>query len=585
VVLRRKPWVVTGLLAAASLLPIALAGPVHSVAANPNQHAALDCRDAMCAELANPKEAFKGYGYVGHDEPSTVFYSNRPGAGNQARYQLTLPTDPSASNPTAAGKSYNFELNPTFWFGMALCDTQSYPEQISTCPANSDSNILDPSISPKHAGTAFVEVQFYTPGWVPWPVWKVANGATTCDATKWCAAVNIFSLLEDPVAGTVQGDKCVNAMGGTIEPVNFAFITKNGVAQAPANPVQSTLTTFTPDPNKDLFMSSGDTVAVTMHDTAHGLQVLLDDKTSHQSGSMTASKENGFAQIKYDPNPATSCTAIPYDFHPMYSTSSEQTRVIWAAHTYNVAFSGEIGHFSFCEGPNAIPASQFGVDNTGAPIACPAGNTEERGFNKEPTDGDDNFCFPASMALAVHINGCTDTNTGFDGAAYQLLWPDGNTTLHPTSVLFSSPTTGNGYNKPYDRMAFEADLPRIEAADLGGVCDRKTGTGCTLIPPTDDGVAADFYPFFSITRAHAGGGGGGGGNGGNGGNGGGGGQQGKNGGDCLWQFGNHIPGSANDFGQNAQYGTLLQSTYIAFGLGGASNTRYNNFRQIINNPC
>ena len=62
--------------------------------------------------------------------------------------------------------------------------------------------------------------------------------------------------------------------------------------------------------------------------------------------------------------------------------------------------------------------------------------------------------------------------------------------------------------------------------------------------------------------------------------------QGKsNGGNCLWQFGNHIPGSANDFGQNAQYGTLLQSTYLAFGGGGASNTRYNNFRQIINNPC
>ena len=41
--------------------------------------------------------------------------------------------------------------------------------------------------------------------------------------------------------------------------------------------------------------------------------------------------------------------------------------------------------------------------------------------------------------------------------------------------------------------AFEADLPRIEA----GTCDRTTGVGCTLIPTTDDGTPAAFYPFYS----------------------------------------------------------------------------------------
>jgi hypothetical protein len=38
----------------------------------------------------------------------------------------------------------------------------------------------------------------------------------------------------------------------------------------------------------------------------------------------------------------------------MYSTSSEQTRVIWAAHTYNTSFTDEIGHFENCSGPNPI---------------------------------------------------------------------------------------------------------------------------------------------------------------------------------------------------------------------------------------
>jgi hypothetical protein len=556
---RGKPLMAAGLLAAASLLPVALSGPLTGVAGNAgSKHIPPNCAEVMCAEVANPASVFGNNYYVGHDEPSTIFYSNRPGSGNNVAYNMVLPTDPSATSPTTPGKSYTFELNPTFWFGMALCDTQSYPEQVSTCPANSDSNILDPAISPKHVGTAFVELQFYSPGWVPWPVWQVANGATTCDATKWCAAMNIFSLLQDPtlpIGHQTQNGTCLNQIGSP-EFVNFAFVTKNGVATGPANPVQATTSaTYTPNPAKDLFMSSGDLIGVNMHDTANGLKVVLDDKTSHQSGSMTASPANGFAQIQFDPT-GTSCNVIPYAFHPMYSTSSEQTRVVWAAHTYNVAFSNEIGHFENCQGPNAIPASQFGLDNAGNPITCPTGNMEGRGASAEPTDGDDNFCFPGSEALTVHINGCTDTNVGFDNLAYQSVWPDGNTALHPTSVLFSSATTGG---HQYDRVAFEADLPRIESP-----CNRSTGAGCTLIPQTDDGNPADFYPFFSITRAHAG-------------------DAKHSGGDCFFQFGNHIPGSANDFGQNAEYGTLLQSTYIS--VGGSTITRYNNFRQILNNPC
>jgi hypothetical protein len=53
---------------------------------------------------------------------------------------------------------------------------------------------------------------------------------------------------------------------------------------------------------------------------------------------------------------------------------------------------------------------------------------------------------------------------------------------------------------------------------------------------------------------------------------------------CLWQLGNHIPGSTNDFHQNAQYGTLLNITYT--NLGGGPTTRYNDFRNILStNPC
>ena len=40
-----------------------------------------------------------------------------------------------------------------------------------------------------------------------------------------------------------------------------------------------------------------------------------------------------------------------------------------------------------------------------------------------------------------------------------------------------------------------------------------------------------------------------------------------------------------DFGRNAQYGSLLPSTYLACGGGGATVNRINNFRNIISNPC
>jgi hypothetical protein len=525
---------------AAVTTPLMSGSPTPVRASSP--HMALSCRHALCPEVANSEEVFGHDVYVGHDEPSNTFYSNVPGSGNNVRWQLRLPTDPSPTNPNQAGKSFTFQNNTAFWFGMALCDTQSYPEQISTCPADSDKNVLDPSISPRHAGTAFTELQFYPPGWVPWPVFATAIGAGSCDPTKWCAAMNIFSVLEDPVNGTVQNSTCAGKVG--IETFTFAFVTRNGKTQAPPNPVQSTLATFTPDPTKDLFMSSGDNLMVTLHDTAHGLQTVINDTTSGQSGSMTASAANGFAQIKYDPS-GTSCIAMPYDFHPMYSTSSEKTRVIWAAHTYNVGFTSEIGHFEHCVGPNPIPTSASGA-------VCPTGNTEETRANSEPTDSDETTCFPPSMSTRIQIAGCTDSNVGFDGYDYQPVWPDGNK-LRPTSVLYSSPLTGAGYNVAFNRAGFEADLPRIE-----GTCDRSTGVGCTLIPTTDEGVAANFYPFFSSTGSGA---------------------------SCRWQFGNHIPGSSNDYGQNAEFGTLLAPTYLVFGGHGATTTLINDFRGIVPNTC
>ena len=522
------------LLSLATVVPSRTSLPAHA-----SNHLAINCTSGWAAQnCTEVDDAANVFGrYVGHDEPSLLFYSNQAGAGNSVQYRLTLPTDPpTLPNQAGTGGTFNFQLHPAFWFGMAMCDSQSYPEQLSTCTPDSDSNIIDPATSPNHPGTAFMEMQFYPPGWVPWPA------GDSCDATKWCAALTIDSLSEDPVNGTTLNATCAALTG--LEYVNFAFITLDGTTQAPANPVQSTRATFTPDPAKDLFMNSGDQLIVQMHDTAHGLSITIRDLTTHQSGSMTASAANGFGQVKYAPAPSSECTNLPYDFHPMYSTSSEQTRVIWAAHSYNVAFSDEIGHFDYCNGP--ISQSECrGKEGAGSDI--------------ERADDDDYYCFPASASSSVQVAGCLNTNTGFDGTSYQPVWPDGNTTLHPTPIQFTSALVSST-NTNYDRVAFEADVPRIEASDFGGSCNRSTGAGCTLIPITDDGQPASFYPFFSAAQKGTA---------------------------CTWLIGNDIPGqTTNDFDRDYQYGSLLQLSYLVFGGGGTSLQRYNNFRQVLSsNPC
>jgi hypothetical protein len=477
-----------------------------------------------------------------------LFYSDTPGAGNHVRYNLTLPTDPPAADPLSPGKSYAFELSGADWLGMALCATQSYPELVSTCPPDSDSNILDPRVSPRHVGEAYLELQFYPPGWVPWPTWAVAVGASSCDPTKWCVAMNIFSLALNALNGRTLNSTCLSRVGE--EYLNFAFLTKNGVAQAPANPLDATLDTYTPDPAQDLFMSSGDQLQVAMTDTPDGVRASINDLTSGQTGSMTASPANGFAQIAFQPE-GTSCTALPYAFHPMYSTSTPQTRVTWAAHSYNVAFDSEIGHFQFCTGPTPIPATPFGLTDSGQPTTCPTTDTEGQGATAAPPDPDDVFCFPASEALTYKVPGCTYTNLGFDGVSYQPVWPDGNTSLHPTPIQVSSPETGSNYDVQFPKVAFETDTPAFEP-----LCDVVSGKDCTIVPRDEHGTAANFYPFFTTTDTARG---------------------------CMFQFGNNIPNQITNFGGDAQYGTLLAQNYTT-GDGAAPFIQ--DYRNILGgNPC
>ena len=120
-------------------------------------HMSINCEySTLCPDITDSARVFGEDEYVGHDEPSLLFYSNHPGSGNRTQYAITLPRDPTPSHPTQPGKSYNFELNGALWFGMALCDTQSYPEQVSGCTPDSDTNIVDPAVSPSVVARTFI---------------------------------------------------------------------------------------------------------------------------------------------------------------------------------------------------------------------------------------------------------------------------------------------------------------------------------------------------------------------------------------------------------------------------------------------
>jgi hypothetical protein len=123
---------------------------------------------------------------------------------------------------------------------------------------------------------------------------------------------------------------------------------------------------------------------------------------------------NGFGTVEFSPN-ATKCTIKPWTYHSEYSTSTPQTRNVNAAHTYNIAFSDEIGHFEEC-----------GRVNTKSPIAAcavPLGPDTNNGDVGPDPAGDDDFCLPASQSLPVKVNGCVDIDGDFDSVSYTDSWP------------------------------------------------------------------------------------------------------------------------------------------------------------------
>jgi len=525
-----------------------------------------------CTDINSERyEALVGE-YTGHDEPAILFYSNRPGAGNNLTTILTIPTDPpTAPQQDGTGGTFNFQLHPAFWFGMVLCDSQSSPNFTHVCNPNTDANIFenpDPNSSRfvgHHPGAAVLELQFYPPG-----------GLNTCsDPTRWCVAMTIDSLNVQDLTNRINNLNCRLRVG--LEPVNFAFLTATGASQTAADPLNpDRLHKFGVIPGTTFQMNPGDRVRVIIRDTPAGLQTIVHDLTQGTTGSMTASIKNGFAQVNFvpDPDPAhpsVACTSSPYAFHPMYASSSERTRATWAAHTINTSFSDEIGHYELC------PVVQNG--------RCLAASADDpAGPDPDSLRG----CVSATVLAArglQPIGFCRNNDTDFDSADYKFKWPGTgpaatDAELHASPIRFTSPQfhhtdrdandadDHHGELHDFGRVAFETDLPINEFAS-NPACNILTGNGCTNPP-----AGAQFYPIYSTFRAH-----------------------GHNDDDddegvCSWQLGGpNIPGTENNFGgtSTSEYGggfPLLEILPIdATHPNGSSITIVADFRTIHRNPC
>jgi hypothetical protein len=499
--------------------------------------------------------------YIGHDEPGVKFISSAPGSGNTMTYFMQLPRDP-ARPPTNNGKVVDYaELSPAPWFGMPLCDPQSYPQ--NPCTPDSDANsgsFTDPS----SAGSAFLELQFYAPHFP-------GLDSYGCDTTKdkWCAALTIDSIESK----FNFADLNVNCF----EPVNFAYLQTNGVPTGPPSPQLATIGSFIPNKHT-LMLNPGDVLKVAITDPPAGLTTRVTDLTTHQSGFMTASAANGFMDTNYK-----TCAGTPFTFHAEYATAAPQNRAAWGALDDGIMMDTELGHSEVCtslanhvihhqpgftsyhlydtcigdgdggpsargEGPckrTTLTCHHAMTEGTSEPIKCPSENI----LSDQECEFSDGFCLPQGNRGAIQdghhvvyrspVNICLEDRSengdiDYDGMSYQrTTWPDGSPNV-PTSFRYAGPFDQSG--QPYPKVQFETDLGGSEF-----LCNFLDGFNCT-VPPMD----ARFYPFWSITNkkgqdvghglfpVHA----------------------------CTWNFGNVIKGvTTRAFGKDAEYGAPELTQY------------------------
>jgi hypothetical protein len=458
--------------------------------------------------------------YIGHDEPDLRFISQRRGSGNDVVWNETLGVDPTAAptvNTPGSDVTHFFELSIAPWISMSLCDSNSYPQE--ACTPESDANAAKGSFP--GGGGAFLELQFYPPGFAPF------SDNISCDNTHWCAAMVIWSL------------ECTNGFEtcnpNCEEPGNFAWIQMNGVPTGPPSPQLSDINTVTPN-QQTLFMNGGDSISTHIRDVdvgggAKALKISITDETTGQRGYMVSSAANGFMNTSI-----TDCSGTPYNFAAEYDTASYPNTTPWAALQTNISTEYEIGHFTPC-------TRVTDKTNTGGDPYWNECKGPYEQFDSSEDPGEDAPCYPLGDTHGGTtdpnlVAGCTSTFGGgdldFDGSSYWAEWPDSTTPdTWPSTFQHSAPTTGG---VGYKSMQFEADVAASESS-----CTPTGGAGCRVPPP---GGPGKFYPWWTQTSI---------------------------GGTCSFEFGEMNNG--NSYGNERQYG--ISSAWYFGTLESA----------VLPNPC
>jgi hypothetical protein len=468
--------------------------------------------------------------YVGHDEPDVAFLSNRRGSGNDVTWTMTIGRDPTPA-PTVNGPLRDiihwFELSPAPWFSMALCDPNSYPET-NGCTPESDSNAptcVGANTTNCYLGgdSTFMEMQLYPPGFPPF------SDAISCDDSHYCAALTIDSLECTAGFATCNQD-CE-------EPVNFAFVQRDGVPTGPAGPENIDLASETPN-RKTLLMNPGDTIRIHMFDApapggGDAFEVVINDLTTGQTGWMQASGANGFETT----SPAN-CSGTPFNFQPEYSTASPANIVPWAADQVNISEAIETGHWLPCTSLSQPDTNDdFGYsdpmfDVCNGPYHSLAGEPQ---YLDSPCyeKGDTHSVLPTPSQPDT-ATGCLDfpgingdTTIGdldFAGPSYYADWPTSTWARQfPGAFVEPLPTTDGG--SQYSHFFIQTDIGLSEYT-----CAQSSTAGCTVPPPGPGG----FYPYWSRV---------------------------DRGGQCALEFGNVSSGpGVDDMGKDAQYGADMEPT-------------------------
>jgi hypothetical protein len=359
--------------------------------------------------------------YYGHDEPIVAFYSALPNSASNVTWRIILPTEKTADatntyNSNTPNPTQTYQLYAHHQFYLVLCDPDgvggSTPSPQRACTPNSDANA-------SNVGSALLELKFIPPGEPtsqPFGGFNCSNRTTT----QWCAIAQI--QINNGCPGSPA--------------FNEAWITLNGRPPQPVYgfPQQAA-------PANIFLMNQGDTIRVTLADTANGLLISIVDETTHTAGFVLTNAANGFQS----PN-AQTCVAAPFTYRPLWNTATSSP-----AHGYtpfsnylNVAWGPEIGH--------AEASSSPGASGCATTTNTPSGT----------------YCFGQDGDV--------------DGSSFQAAaWPPGANGPGSAVQITSSIGTGVGpvtSGQLYTQLLFSAG----------------SGSGAS------DAANAGFYPYYSLVQ-------------------------------------------------------------------------------------